>query len=263
MTARGEPSSSPQRRQQREAARESDCRLVSLLAYTGTMDQVAYGVGVYSAPEAARMIGMHSATLRRWLQGYVHGGTAERRLWTPQHEANDDGLLLGFRDLIEARVVNALRARGFGLPTIRTCIERARELVRDERPFSTRQFKTDGKSIFFEIVRDLDELDLVDLKSRQGVFHRVVVPSLEDLEFGDTGAQRWFLLHNRKSIVADPAVAFGAPTIVGSGMTTARVAQAVRAEGSIERAALIYELKPAQVRDALAYEDQLHARKAA
>jgi len=209
------------------------------------------------------MIGMHPATLRRWLQGYVHGDKAERRLWTPQYEQKDEGLLLGFRDLIEARVVNALRAKGFGLPTIRACIERARDLVSDERPFSTRQFKTDGKTIFLEIARHLDEPDLVDLKSRQGVFRRVVEPSLDDLDFGDAGAERWWLLHGRKSIVADPTVAFGAPTIAGNGITTARVAQAVKAEGSIERAALIYELKPRQVRDALAYEDQLRARKAA
>jgi len=227
------------------------------------MDQAAYGIGVYSAPEAARMIGMRPGTLRRWLQGYVHGDKAEDRLWTPQYAHDDDGLLLGFRDLIEARVVNALRAKGFGLPTIRICIERARELVRDERPFSTRQFKTDGKTIFLEIARGLDDPDLVDLKRRQGVFRRVVEPSLDDLDFGDAGAERWWLLHGRKSIVADPDIAFGAPTIAGSGITTARVAQAVKAEGSIERTALIYELKLRQVRDALAYEEQLHARKAA
>jgi uncharacterized protein (DUF433 family) len=37
----------------------------------------------------------------------------------------------------------------------------------------------------------------------------------------------------------------------------------VKAEGSIERTALIYELKPRQIRDALAYEDHLHARQVA
>jgi uncharacterized protein (DUF433 family) len=221
------------------------------------------GLGVYSAVDAARMIGMTAVTLRRWLQGYDHHEKFERPLWLPQYEVSDDGLYLGFRDLIEARVVYALRRRGFGLPTIRTCIDRARALVGDDRPFSTRLFKTDGKSIFVQIAGNLGEPDLVDLKRRQGVFHRVVEPSLEDLEFGESGAERWWLLHGKKTVVADPAIAFGAPIVAGTAMTTARVAQAVKAEGSVDRVSRVYEIGPRQIRDALAYENQLHTRKAA
>ncbi|MDP9057610.1 MAG: DUF433 domain-containing protein [Pseudomonadota bacterium] len=209
------------------------------------------------------MIGMHPLTLRRWVDGYVHGGKVENRLWTPQYAKSDEGLFLGFRDLIEARVVNALRHKGFGLQTIRACVDGARAIIGDEHPFSTRQFKTDGKSIFLEVANGIADEGMIDLKSRQWVFRRVIAPSLGDLEFGASGAERWWLLPGRKSIVADPAVAFGAPIIAGSGVTTARIAQAVKAEGSIERAALIYELKPRQVRDALFYEEHLGARKAA
>lgn len=74
------------------------------------MGQTAYGIGIYTAPEAARMVGMSAQTLRRWLQGYDHGEKGqptkhEAALWHPQYDVGDDGMLLGFRDLIEARIV--------------------------------------------------------------------------------------------------------------------------------------------------------------
>lgn len=232
------------------------------------MGQAAYGIGIYTAPEAARMVGMSAQTLRRWLQGYDHGAKGqptrhEAALWQPQYDVDDDGMLLGFRDLIEARIVNALRSKRIGLPTIRVCMDRARKIVGQDRPFSTSQFKTDGKTIFLEITKDLDEPQLIDLKRSQGVFNRVVAPSLADLDFGPEGAQRWWLLHGKRSIVADPNRAFGQPIIASHGITTARVAQAVEAEGSISEVARIYEIRPSLIRDALFYESRAALRKSA
>jgi uncharacterized protein (DUF433 family) len=233
------------------------------------MADTAFGIGVYTASEAARMVGMSPQTLRRWLLGYDHARKGEdyrheQPLWRPQYlPGEDDEFLLGFRDLVEARIVNALRGKRIGLPTIRICLDRAREIVGQDHPFSTSQFKTDGKTIFLEITRGLDEPQLIDLKRSQGVFNRVVSPSLADLDFGPDGAERWWLLQGKKTIVADPDRAFGQPIIAEAGITTARVAQAVEAEGSIARVAQIYEIKPRLIRDALAYEHQLGMRKAA
>lgn len=222
-----------------------------------------YGIGAYTALEAARMVGMSPATLRRWLLGYEHDHKAEPALWRPQYFPDDDGVLLGFRDLIEARIVNALRGMRIGLPTIRQCIERARQIVGDERPFSTQEFKTDGRNIFLEITRGLEEPVFINLRNSQGVFKRVVEPSLQDLDFGPTGAERWWLLHGKRTVVADPARSFGQPILADYGISTARMVEAVEAEGSVEQAARVYEIKPRLVRDALAYEASIGNRKAA
>ena len=233
------------------------------------MTQVEFDIGVYNTAEAAKMVGMSQQTLRRWLRGYNHAKKGEevrheKPLWQPQYALDEqDGVLLGFRDLIEARIVNALRAKRIGLPTIRICIDRARKIVGQEHPFSTSQFKTDGKTIFLEITRGLDEPQLIDLKHSQGVFNRVVAPSLADLDFGPCGAERWWLLHGKKTIVADPERAFGQPIIAEAGITTARIAQAVEAEGSVARVAHIYEIKRHLIRDALTYESRLYLKKAA
>lgn len=231
------------------------------------MSAAAFGVGVYALPEAARLIGMGPQTLHRWLRGYDYQQDGDPRhqepLWQTQYDTDEEGVLLGFRDLIEARIVNALRKKRIGLPTIRLCIDRARIIVGNERPFSTRQFKTDGKVIFLDITEGVDEPQLIDLKRRQSVFRRIVAPSISDLEFGPEGAERWWLIPGKKSIVADPERSFGQPIIAEHGVGTARVAQAVKAEGSVERVAKLYELKPQLVRDAVWFERQLGLRQAA
>lgn len=234
-----------------------------------SMGETAFGIGVYTATEAARMVGMNPQTLRRWLLGYEHRGKSgepcqEAPLWHPQYRPDDEeGVLLGFRDLIEARIVHALRHKKIGLQTIRICIERAQKIVGQDHPFSTSLFKTDGKTIFLEITRGLDEPELIDLKHSQGVFNRVVAPSLSDLDFGPDGAERWWLLQGKRTIVADPARAFGQPIVAEVGVTTARIAQAVKAEGSVAKVARIYEIKSRLVYDALEYESSLELKKAA
>lgn len=88
----------------------------SSLMQSANMISSDFGIGVYSVPEAARMIGMGGQTLRRWLLGYDHSARDGKHfhspLWSLQHERQDDEIFLGFRDLIEARIVNALRKSG-------------------------------------------------------------------------------------------------------------------------------------------------------
>ena len=79
------------------------------------MTSAQFGVGAYTPGEAARLLNMQPITLRRWLYGYDydhHDAPGHQPpLWMPQYDAEQDGQLLGFRDLIEARIVHALRIR--------------------------------------------------------------------------------------------------------------------------------------------------------
>lgn len=132
--------------------------------------------------------------------------------------------------------------------------------MQDQRPFSTQKFRTDGKTIFFEIIDAVREGQLLDLKRRQNVFHRIVQPSLHDLEFDADALARWFPMgKSHKAIVVDPARAFGRPIINDGGVPTQTIAQAISVEGSVERVAKLYELPLAAVREAVAFEKQLAA----
>lgn len=111
-----------------------------------------------------------------------------------------------------------------------------------------------------ETVGEQEEPQLIDLLRRQYAFNRMIEPSLRDLDFDKDGlALRWWPLTRAKSVVLDPAIQFGRPTIAGVGIGTRILADAVVAEGGIEPGARLYEINPRQVRDALLFEERLAA----
>jgi uncharacterized protein (DUF433 family) len=229
----------------------------------------ALGRGAYGAAEAVQLINFRRPpamaprriarqTVVRWLGAREHS----QALWIPDFRPieNDDAFDVSFRDLIELRFVKAFRDAGLSLQTVRECFGRAVDVVHDARPFSTRRFRTDGKTIFFEITDGVREGELVDLKRRQNVFHRIVEPSLHDLEFDADVLARWYPLGmSRKSIVIDPGRSFGRPIVSDGGVPTETIRRAVEVEGSPERVARLYELGLAAVREAVSFEKQLAA----
>ena len=234
------------------------------------------GRGVYGAAEALRLINFrrqfeassaHSIsrqTIARWLRGYDYTRNGETRhsdpLWRPDYVNEDDTLELSFRDLIELRFVKTFEDHGLSLRTIRACFKRAVELVHDDRPFSTQKFRTDGRTIFLEITDDVREGEMIDLKRRQSVFHSFILPSLHDLEFNADIVARWFPLGSgRRTIVVDPARAFGRPIVIDGGVPIEVLADAVEIEGGEQRVAKLYEVPIAAVRDAVSFHQRLAA----
>jgi uncharacterized protein (DUF433 family)/DNA-binding transcriptional MerR regulator len=237
----------------------------------------ALGRGAYGAAEALRLINFQRRgaisrgiepravarnTVARWLYGYRQGTTHSEPLWEPDYIATDEDHVLevSFRDLIELRFVKTFRDVGLSLQTIRECFDRAVEAVEDPRPFSTSRFRTDGKTIFLEITDKVHEGKLLDLKRRQNAFHRIVEPSLHDLEFDADVLARWYPLGaSHKSVVVDPQRAFGRPIVSEGGVPTETIARAVQVEGSAERVAKLYELPIPAVRAAIDFQHQLAA----
>lgn len=228
-----------------------------------TADLIPIGIGTYTVPEAARLLRMPAITIRRWLGGYSfrQRGKTQRvpPLWTPQLPAHDGHIELGFRDLIELRFVQQFTKAGVGLKAIRASLNLARQLVNDARPFSTRQFRTDGRTIFLETIHSGADPDLLDLKRSQFVIAKIIERCFKDLDIGDDAVSRWRPFHGKASIVIDPARAFGQPITAEAGIPTVTLADAVKAEGSLKRVAYLYGLPEPIVRDADTFERSLIA----
>lgn len=228
-----------------------------------TSENNLLGIGLYTVGEASRLTGISPARIRRWLQGYRYRRDGETvwadPLWHSQVEDLDDGLTLGFRDLAELRVVKALLNAGLSLQSIRRAIEAARMLVEDERPFSTTRFKTDGRSVFLEVAGEEDDRQVIDLLTRQYGFREIILPSLQDLEFDAEAAVRWWPLSRRRQVVLDPMRRFGQPIVADAGIATDVLADAVAAEGSIAAVVRLYNVRPAAVADAVAFQQRMAA----
>lgn len=224
-------------------------------------DMTKIGMGSYTAPEAARLLKTSAVNVRRWLGGYSYRFKGEQHemppLWEPQHSDIEDGLEIGFRDLVELRFVKAFLEAGVGLLAIRNCLAYARQCVNDDRPFSTRRFQTDGRTIFLESIEKAEASKLLDLKKQQYVFKQVIERTFKDLDIEDDTVARWRPYQGRQSIVIDPARAFGQPIASEFGVPTIVLSDAVEAEGSVEAVARIYEVSPAVVRDAVSFEEGL------
>lgn len=221
------------------------------------------GIGLYTAAEAARLLRSPAQSVRRWMAGYCYSSGGSQRwmepLWTPQIPRIDGELELGFRDLTELRFIVRFRKAGLALQTIRACLDVVRTIVGEERPFSTQQFKTDGRKIFLEIANQTKDPQLIDLARGQYAFKAMIEPSFKDLEFEDGVAARWRPLPGRKSIVIDPQRSFGQPIAADSGVATSVLAVAAEVEGSVSAAARAYEVSPSVVRDAVEFEALLAA----
>jgi uncharacterized protein (DUF433 family) len=226
-------------------------------------DADLFGVGSYTVQEAARLIRTPAINISRWMKGYSYRRRGEvytsPPLWQIQWPASDDGLIeIGFRDLIELRFVKVFTEAGVGLLAIRNCLNFARELVRDDHPFSTRRFRTDGKTIFLESAKHAsDDKEMLDLKRRQYVFGQIIERTFKDLDIEADAVARWRPFNGKDSIVIDPNRSFGQPIAADSGVPTIVLAQAVEAEGSQERVARLFEVSLAAVKDAVRFESTL------
>lgn len=228
------------------------------------MINARFGVGVYTPSEAARLIQASPSSVRRWLFGYSYDHHGPERhqepLWEPEYGVDQEDPVLGFRDLIEARMVAKLRDLNIGLPTIRTCLATAAEIANDSHPFSSAHFRTDGRRLFLERLSEDGVHDVIDLKTRQHAFPKILEASFLDLEFDGEKATRWFPFARSREIVADPQRSFGQPVVDDGGVPTRRLAQAFEAEGrSIDKVARLFEIGRQAVKDALAFERQLGA----
>jgi uncharacterized protein (DUF433 family) len=97
------------------------------------------------------------------------------------------------------------------------------------------------------------------VKKRQYVFKRAIEQTFKDLDIERDVVARWRPFQGKQSVVIDPGRAFGQPIMMEFGIPTSALADALEAEGSLERVAALYEVPAIAVRDAVKFEDYLKA----
>jgi uncharacterized protein (DUF433 family) len=194
---------------------------------------------LYSIAEAARLLRIPSAKLRRWLDGYERGG----RTYPPvirQRPTGSDMVTWG--EFVEAGLLTEYRmVRGVSLQKLRPVIERMRREF--EVPYPLAHFRplvdVNSKELLARIQQE-EQLDeglqlLTRLRDGQLVWAAPMQAFLAKVEFGDGVATRMYPLGKDRPVAIDPEVSFGIPQI--RGIRTEVIAEVFAAEGSIEAAA--------------------------
>ena len=216
------------------------------------------GRGLYTPAEASRLLNIPANKISRWLRGHNVQGKHYGRLWEPEINLGDDRVFLGFRDLMEARVVQAFIRQGISAIGMRSAIRVARDVINESHPLATNRFRTDGREIFLHVIETNEEGEererLLNLFRRQYEFRGVIEPILKSVDFGREGNPlQWWPRGRRGGIVVDPERAFGAPIDDVSSVPVHILAETGRALGVAETAAA-YLVSAASVRRAMDFD---------
>lgn len=230
------------------------------------------GIGIYSRADAARLLRMSPARLRRWVSGYTYwlrGATTTRsRRQRPPVIKTDlpvihDVIAISFLELMELRVVKAVVDAGVSLQHVRSAAQLAADRFGTDHPFASRRVFTDGRAIFSAVSEDADAPNVVKWRADEidqviagGVFQQF----LQEIEFDEVTslAERWWPMGRTIAVVLDPRVAFGAPIVEGTAVRTSVVARLAR-EVSLDAAAVAYEIERRQAEAAVQFESRLAA----
>lgn len=207
---------------------------------------------LYSFAEADRIIRVSPGTSRRWLKGYSFWWGGEHHKMPPVTPGIGEPEAVAFVDLMEVAAVSELRKRRFSFKRIRQINAYCRLYLQEPRPLVTQKFKVVGQDIFLDADFDI----LVDVGREAGMlaWREVLEPFLEDVEYENELARRWWPLGKKRMVVVDPDYGFGLPVVEGTGVRTEIIAERYRAGDSIDEIAYDFDVTPKQINDALRWE---------
>jgi uncharacterized protein (DUF433 family) len=218
----------------------------------------------FTLAEAAHYLRIPHATLRSWVRGRYYPTERGRRFFKPIIELPDHELpSLSFVNLVEAHVLDAIRREhDIPLPKVRAALDYVRKQFGSRHPLADHKFQTDGMAL---VLSRFEKLIAVS-EAGQLAMKEMLAAHLRRVEHDATGlATRLYpftrkrQLDEPKVIVIDPWISFGRPTITGTGITTAIIAERYKAGESVDELAKDYGCQRGHVEEAVRCELALAA----
>jgi uncharacterized protein (DUF433 family) len=186
-----------------------------------------FDTGLLDVSDAARFLGIPRSTLRRWAQGYAHGGLLLHVV--PAAEAREAQVT--FIAMAEAHVLEALRRAGVRPARIRPALTRLAEEFGREYVLVSPSLATDGIDVLWDFSRTSEGHGLMEGGTGQLVMREIVEDYLQYLTWADDGYPRMLELRycQPSKVVIDPYRAFGQPIFEGSRTRVRDVANMLNA----------------------------------
>lgn len=219
----------------------------------------------YPLHDAAHYLRLPPSTLREWTcgRGGEHGKTSRALVHLPQ--GTGGRRVLSFYNLVECHVLSAIRRdHGVTLQRVRKALDVVRRQKKIARPLLDVDFETNGVDLF---VRELERLVNVSSGSWQYVMGALINDSLKRIERDTKGLPIKLYPYlgppradAPRVVEVNPAVAFGRPVLVGTGIPTAEVASRARAGEPPTEIAEDFGISVSDVARALACETRVEGR---
>ncbi len=201
----------------------------------------------YPTGRASHIVRVSSSTLRFW----GAGASTHAPLFDP---AESSPLTLSFLNLVEAFVLRSIRrVHEVSLQQVRKTLDQVGRSLKVTRPLIHARFRTDGARLFIEHAAGF----LEDAEG-QLPLGEAIDAGMARIEWGGDVADRlspWVRTESDvaqpKSIVIDPSMGFGQPTIAGTGIQARIVAERYRGGESVAELAEDYQLSSDRIEDAI------------
>lgn len=217
---------------------------------------------MYTFSEAAHLAHVSSATVRRWLLGYVpdqrYPGWHKPPVFG-DHDATSP--FVSFLQLIEIVVAADFRKVGrVKLDVVRAAHRNARLEFGIEYPFAheTLALETLGGHIVKWIMSDMPRAQAID-SLEQFSLPGLIEGRVQQLDYEKSLAARWHPAGQSVPIVIDPLFSAGLPTITGRGVTVQAIQRRWLADQDIDFIAGDLQLDRHLVERALQYARQIAA----
>ena len=214
---------------------------------------------VYGIAEAAGLLGLRPDRTRAWLDGYERADVTYDPVIRPAHTGED---IVTWGEFVELGYLREYRRKGVPLQRLRPVIEELRREFKTPYPLATARPYVFGKELVLElqerheiplpiaiVIRSGQQLLLADDANR--FFKKV------EFDPGDGDVRRIYPAGQASPVVIDPLVRFGRPSV--EGVATDRLWELFDAGEPVIEIASGYELPEAEVRAAIAYEEQLRS----
>jgi uncharacterized protein (DUF433 family) len=219
--------------------------------------------GAYTLPDAAKLLRLPIPRLRTWVVGRtVPDKSAGRKKVFPAGKVKAHGTArdrhFSFYTLVELFTLAHLRELGVSLRVLRQARAELAEREGTAHPFALEGLLTDKKKLLF----DLGQEALLELGTNgQTSFGKVLEPFCIRLDFdvATRMACRYHPMGKNKSIVVDPARAFGRPIISGTNIATENLAALIRGGETVDDVASDFGLAPEIVSEVWSFENRAAA----
>ncbi len=218
----------------------------------------------YTVREAAHYLSIPFATVRSWSAEIPYSTKSGRRFFQPVLALPEKiPPVLSFTNLVEAHVLDAIRRKHqIPLDKIRLAIKYLREEFGSEHPLADHRLETDGLNLFIEKYGRLINIT----QSGQLAIRQILQGYLKRIERDSLGSAVRLYPFTRKRdmdepkyVVIDPAISFGRPVLVGTGIPTAAIAERYKAGESVPQLADDYGRSREEIEEAIRCELQLEA----